>query len=137
MGISNVTGAQQAHSVYSQLQAQTPRQEQTAQAAVQSARVQKKTLGVSLGKLGIKYTEQDISFSPQAPLQNRRTSRAFGTALDTAELYGQMNRQSAFKNPEPNDSALNRRQALEAYAQSSLDDLALAASTTRRDIGKV
>lgn len=140
MGINGIGGAQQAHTAYAQLQkAQEREPAQAAQAAAQSARVQKRTFGFSLGKLGIKYTEADIEFKPQQPQETKRTSRAFNSAMDNTEIYGQMNRQAASSAPppEPNDSALNRRQALEAYAQSSLDSLAHAASNARRTIGKV
>jgi len=110
----------------------TQRMEQDAARLAQALRadgaqatVRTRSMGISLGNLGIDLTTRDVELAE--PVAPPLAGRSFTDALDAATLLGEIGAKQALAGPTPQadetlsaDQPLARRRALEAYAQASL-----------------
>lgn len=110
----------------------TQRMEQSAARLAQALRadsaratVRTRSMGISLGSLGIDLTTRDVELAE--PVAPTLAGRSFPDALDAAALLGETGagQTRAQATPAPDetlgaDRTLARRRALEAYAQTAL-----------------
>lgn len=106
---------------------------EAASSASASARVRTTSIGFSLGRFGLRYTQDEVSLGPDqesgasARLRERERGRAFASAMEVESEYQVLNRPQAGSSPSPGGasvaadppSSLARRFGLAAYARAA------------------